>query len=163
MVTETNNMIDLIIPLPVADFEAMFVDDYDDKLAIIECCLANYDAGMPMTDIADRFGMNTQVLRERIKSLGKEKYTAAKERARDHRLSHSKRLLSELVTKNRKMALDLINKPNAELTLKEHCDIEKTFGKVVMLMEGEATERTDHQGMTFTVEMPDGVEYKNIK
>jgi DNA-binding MarR family transcriptional regulator len=163
MEKETRNMaIELIIPLPVADFEAMFVDDYDDKLAIIECCLANYDAGMPLADIAEYFEISSQTVRERIKSLGKEKYVAAKERARDHRLSHSKRQLTELVTKNRKMALDLINKPDAELTLKEHCDIEKTFGKVVMLMEGEATERTDHQGMTFTVEMPPGFEAENL-
>ena len=86
------------------------------------------------------------VLRLRMRKLDCIDYDKAKDEAAKARVSMSHAENKYIVSKNKQRMTKLLDDEETEISVGDHCKIEKTFGDRVALVDGEATERQEQVG-----------------
>jgi len=154
----------MTLPIPQPDYELVeMIDGTSIDRQKKEHALACYEAGASVDEIGEYLGVTGETVRKQLKALhGLDDYKESVKRAKQARVNATKQRLNKITTKSQEKALEMLEKDSDDITPQVLCSFQKTFGDKLAIMEGEATERTEHTGIAFTIEMPDGFKGENI-
>ncbi len=139
------------IEKPDYKLEAMF--GKDEKQVNGEWVLARYRAGETLDEMAYEFGVEPGTLRTWLRKAANsyQDYKQAVIDAKTARLNLENAELERLVCLNRKQTLSVLEDNPENMTIKDRCQIEKTFGDRLALAKGDVTDRSDHKVGGLTV------------
>jgi transposase-like protein len=104
---------------------------------------AKYEDGISLDDIAQEYNVGAETLRQWMKLYDLEQYRQSKEKAAEARLAKLLGNYGRIRSLNAKKVLNRLE--SAELMeIKDHCQIEKTFGDRYALLRGDPTEHQKH-------------------
>ncbi len=130
---------------PDYELEALF--GKDEKQVNAEWVLARYRAGESLDAICDEFSVTPQTLLRWIRkvtgSYAEYKQTIADAKAKRAGLDTLD--LTRLVNLNRGQTLEVLENSPEDISIKDRCQIEKTFGDRLAIALGDVTERAEQK------------------